>query len=632
MNKYVAIDNIQQEFLLKQLPSITLWNRLEARPRTTDFNRALKAEVRDALFMLTKQWQMGEFLGDDAGSPVFSKIHAATTHFTKYVADEHSVQDFDDSVPLETRVEQRPFPFLIGQQKISLNIRLLMGRQWLKLVSPIGNFKNEYVEKYKIALPDPKEKTDAKVTAHSEVWQQFMAVGNRCMDGAELYLYLKSDATHHAYDDIATIPDGKKPDIDEAAAKFISWFEKLYYQSADIENDAWKSSFLEYQFTCSAPVNDGEKVLTADEYYHGHMDWYNLDIDPSRAALDDTGTPPPENVRGTITESFIPVPVTFDGMPNTRWWAFEDSQTNFGDINPSTTDLGKLLFMEFGLVFANDWFLMPFTLDAGSIANIKGMSVTNVFGERFWIEAAGKGLDDDWQKWSMFTLNTKGNMGEQTDTSLLMLPTTQKILEGKPVEEIHFVRDEMANMVWGIERQVPLATGFSKTGSEAAFELKNRYQKILNDAITDGTVIPVIPEYKADIFYQVMNSVPENWIPFIPVHNEGDIRSIKLQRAAMPRILNNDNEKPQKIRPGTTLLREGLDVDECIPYFINEEEVPRAGANVTLSYQRTRWYNGKVFTWLGIRKQTGRGEGSSGLAFDQVVPVKNSTKKPPVIE
>jgi hypothetical protein len=43
---------------------------------------------------------------------------------------------------------------------------------------------------------------------------------------------------------------------------------------------------------------------------------------------------------------------------------------------------------------------------------------------------------------------------------------------------------------------------------------------------------------------------------------------------------------------------------------------------VSQSYQRTRWIGGKVFTWLGIRKQTGRGEGTSGLAFDRLVETK----------
>ena len=37
-----------------------------------------------------------------------------------------------------------------------------------------------------------------------------------------------------------------------------------------------------------------------------------------------------------------------------------------------------------------------------------------------------------------------------------------------------------------------------------------------------------------------------------------------------------------------------------------EEEVPRSGSRVTQSFQRTRWYGGEVFVWLGVRKQTGR--------------------------
>ena len=87
----------------------------------------------------------------------------------------------------------------------------------------------------------------------------------------------------------------------------------------------------------------------------------------------------------------------------------------------------------------------------------------------------------------------------------------------------------------------------------------------------------------------------------------------------MPRVLEGDPEKPVKIQPRTILIREGLDRDPKTAYFIHEEEVPRAGIRISQSYQRTRWYNGKVFTWLGIKKQTGRGEGSSGLAFDQIL-------------
>jgi hypothetical protein len=88
----------------------------------------------------------------------------------------------------------------------------------------------------------------------------------------------------------------------------------------------------------------------------------------------------------------------------------------------------------------------------------------------------------------------------------------------------------------------------------------------------------------------------------------------------MPRIIEGDPEQPKKIRPQTQLLRPGL--DEKKPYFIFEEEIPRAGIKVRQTFQRTRGINGKVYTWMGVRKITGRGEGMSNLAFDQLVNVK----------
>lgn len=619
MNNYVAINNMTEVLQQKLLPSITLWNRLEARPRTDDFDRALKAEVRDPLWMLTKQWQLGEFRGDDAGSPAFAKIQMATTRLTKYQADSKQVQTYDEDVPLEAKVEQKKIPFKSGAQDMSLDIRLMMGRHWLKLIKtdfPAG-LRDEYILLYKILLPDPDDKNFASIVAHREAWQQVAAVAERSMDGYVFYAHLKKG--NSASEGTSQLGD---VDLDALGEKFIKWFENFFLQPIDDDNNAWLPSRMEYQFAVSAPDEGGEKVMVADEYYHGHLDWYNLDIDPQATALEtepDVVLPPdPQNRE---TNSFFPVNISFDGMPHTRWWRFEDSNTNFGDINPDTTDLNKLLFIEFGLIYANDWFLVPFTLPAGSIANVKGLSVTNVFGEKTWVEPAGKGLDDAWKRWNMYALNTKGNQREPADNSLLILPTVEKILEGKPLEEVLFIRDEVANMVWAIEKKIPLPTESGKHGGEAAFELHKFYQKILNNEIGDGIVIPDDIEFKANIRYQIMNTVPENWIPFIPVHVDGSSREVQLQRASMPRILENDAPgNAQKIKPRTQLVREGLEKDPVEAYFIHEEEIPRAGIRAYQTFQRTRWYDGKVVNWFGARKQTGRGEGHSGLAFDQIIP------------
>jgi hypothetical protein len=101
MSEKLITANIASVVAAQTLPGITIWNRLEGRPRAEKFDRALRAEVRDALWMLTRQWQMGEFRGDDAGSPIFAKVRVETTRLRKYQSANGSVEEFNDVIPLE---------------------------------------------------------------------------------------------------------------------------------------------------------------------------------------------------------------------------------------------------------------------------------------------------------------------------------------------------------------------------------------------------------------------------------------------------------------------------------------------------------------------------------------------------
>ncbi len=598
--------NIRAVIAERSVPAVTLWNRLEGRPRAEDFKRALKAEVRDALWMLTKQWQMGEFHGDDAGSPIFAKVYVGTTRLRAFRADGHPSEPFDDSVPLEARVEARPLPFVLGERDFSLDLRLLLGRQWLKMTAAIGDFSSEFTSAYPIHEPDPTDRADAIYCAQPEAWAAFAAVTGRRMDGGKLYLYLVEDPGNHAWDGIAAL-DPHRNEVDEVAERFVNWFERLIHQPSG--RDSWVPDRLEYQFACSGPDAEGETVLEAEEYYHGHLDWYSVDADGDAEGL---GIEAEAGLPRTDTQTLLPTPVSFEGMPNTRWWSFEDGRTNFGDVRPDTTDLGKLLLLEFGLVYANDWFLIPYVLEAGSIARVRGLAVTNVFGERTWVEPAGSRSTKD--RWAMFRVDDDGSAG------LVMLPVAPALLQGGPLEEAVLIRDEVANMVWGVESTVAMPSGESKPGREAALETRAFFERDLERRFGHPPEPPPAAE-GAMIRYQVMSSVPENWIPFVPVHVEGDNREIQLQRAAMPRVMEGDDEAPRKVRPRTALLRTSLDAEVAAAYFVHEEEVPRAGAQVSQSYQRTRWRGGRTLVWLGARKQVGRGEGSSGLAFDRIVDV-----------
>ncbi|MGB9332959.1 MAG: hypothetical protein WCB10_19505 [Steroidobacteraceae bacterium] len=622
MASSVSVGDVKAALAARTFPSVTTYNRLEGRPRTVSFDRALRAEVRDALWMLTRQWQLGEFRGDDAGSPVATKLLLQTTRLTKYQPDAAPTEDFPYDLCLEAKVERRNIPLTRAGQPASLDLRLAMGRYWLKLIKPLPNdYSSNYIKAYAIPMPDPTDPTQANLCAHPEAWQTVEAVAGRAMDGGGLYTYLTADAAHHAYDNVTGIVGTDHHALDDCATRFLAWFQRTLTAPSAGE-DAWAPSHLEYQFAASAPLPAGEKVYTADEYYQGRLDWYSLDVDPTAKPLGNVAGAGNTGLPADAPRTMIPSPVSFAGMPNTRWWAFEDRATNFGDIDAATTDLAKLLFIEFALVYSNDWFIIPYSLPLGSLATIRGMAVTNVFGEREWITAAGSATDANWQQWGLFSINMAGDPAAAPDRSLLVLPTAAMIQRGEPIEDVSVIRDESANMVWGIEKTVQLVTGDPKRGIEAARELTAFYTGIVG-ASGGSAVTPAAP-----IQYQLMSSVPENWIPFVPVHVENNNREIQLQRASMPR---NIGENPaalpaalRKVKPQTTLLRQGLDQLNPAAYFIYEEEVPRAGARVFQHYQRTRGCDdgtvcGRVLTWLRAEKQTGRGEGSSGLAFDQLV-------------
>lgn len=599
---------------LRELPSVTVYNRLEGRPRTVAFDRSLRAEVRDPLWMLTRQWQVGELQADDAGSPVLSQLHLERTAITELGPREHPVVPFDGPLPLETRVERRPVVLSLGKVPLALDLRLALGRRWERLLA-MASLGADYTAAFRAAHPvldpDPGDPAHAGISAHLGVWQSFAAVAGRAMDGGSLVEHLLDTPPGHAYDGVAGVLDDDKPTLDDLGERLLGWFRELVVPVAGPEEDAWDPQRLEYRFRAAAPQSDGSpRRYVAKEYHGGRLDWWALDRDPSDVGP--LASPAPGVVVAT-TDTTIPSAVAFEGMPATRWWSFEDGRTNLGAVDAATTDLATLLFLEFALVYANDWFIAPVTVPVGSIAQVRGLAVTTVFGERFWVTPAGAGQDDTWQRWSMFSTSLVGP--GDADTSLLVLPVAAKVQEGPALEEVSMVRDEMANMVWGLERTVPSPAGEGMPGGLAAGETAAFFRRL-------GDAVPAPPSGEprvAEVGYEVMSSVPENWVPFVPVHVPGDNRQVQLQRAAMPRIV--PGLATGRVEPRTALLRVGRDLDVAEPYHLHEEEVGRAGTVVTQTFQRTRAVGGRVVLWVGTGRTVGRGEGSSGLAFDRLLDV-----------
>jgi hypothetical protein len=579
--------------LVLQFPPVVIgWNRLEGRPRTAEFERALAAEVRDALWFLTRQWQFGEFKGEDAGSPVEVRTSVRVDPLQHFAAARDAAVAYDARIPLETCVEGETVPF-------DLKLHSHVTRTFWRLIGAVLNqaaVRALYVSAYPLtlgAVAGDMEDDDAR-----RAWK---VAQSRVLNGAALLEDSRGGAHDARVDGFAALSSGDRAALKQAGRDLVSWFDQQFAQpGATI--DAWRPRFLEYQFAVATDTADrGQTVLTADQYRHGHLDWYAFDIDGTAGAqlTRADGSVAISSAGGGKPLSFIPTPVSFAGMPSHRYWEMETREIEFADVDAHTTDIAKLLLTEFVLVHGNDWCVIPYELAIGTLTEVVGMIVSDDFGEQSLLLPAGRGFEDRWQRWAMFTM-TRSSVDGGADARFLLAAAAAKTLEAPPLEKVHFIRDEMANMAWGVERVVLSGLGEGVSGYAVAAR-----------AVGQTPVPPPLQPTTAPVRYVLGTDVPYNWIPFIPVHLPNSVRSVELRRARMPTVAGATSRAPR-----TRIL--GAEAK----YYVNEEEIPRSGKLVTRAYQRTRWLGGTAATWVGRRVTTGRGEGSSGLAFDQVVPVE----------
>ena len=566
-------------------PAITAYNRLEARPRTHDFARSLRAEVRDPLWMLTRQWQLGELQAEDAGSPIDVRLSTRQLTVDRVKLGAGTPQPYDDTIPLEAAVERERVPWTHA-------LRVQAAQYLLRLHTPA--LRAKYLPRYVTAFRFPQA-ADAEYRGQVDGLNLYVATRRLAFDGERALAAIvagtfAADVGVDAAD--ATALDG-------FARALVGWSERQYTQAPAAAPPVWDVTRLSYGLSAAAPsTGSGQLVLAAPRYEGGRLDWYSFEVE-RRASLPiaDTAHVAPAPKEESI--SFLPVTATFKGMPNARFWEMEERQVNFGALDAQATDHLLLVFAELGLVYGNDWFVAPCQLPVNTICQVASLVVTDVFGDRTLVRAAGEGGENAWQRWRLFDLSDRGSEGG-SDHELFVPSTVTESLESEPLERVQFVRDEMANMAWAVEEIIPDATGRGINGHDAADKSGVR-------------PVPIV-DSPAAIRYVLGTTVPENWIPFLPVQRSAIAGDTAFQRAAMPRM---------GMPPTDVIRAKGVMLNEAtLPWFVNEEEIPFAGTIVTRSYQRVRWYDGRTCVWIGRRRETGRGVGSSNLRFDQVEPTK----------
>ncbi|HEY1428775.1 MAG TPA: hypothetical protein VGF18_04335, partial [Candidatus Tumulicola sp.] len=530
------------------MASITTWYRVEPRSRSSDLSNGIAARVHDPLWMLCRQWQVGEFAGHDGGTPIASAIAVATTALDQYSVGGGSDVPFDGSVPIEAIVERE----VVRPQSAATDVRQAAeaGLQFARMLSN-AKIDSSIAALYLTAYPIAQQSGDAAMLSS--------VVAGRTIDGVKLYADV---GTVTALPAMPAVPPSDADAVFAVVQAWRAWYASLFSEPA-ANVTGWQADRFEYAFSLSSSI-DGTHFV-ANEYDGGYADWYTFDRVAARAASTPVVSP---------AKIVTPTPISFRGMPARRFWEMEDAAVDIGALSAAAEDIGRLLLREFALVYGNDWFGFPIVVPIGTRTQIASLTVTDTFGTATAVPHYGV-VDGPSGGWKMFAIASDAS-GPPVPIAFPALPhelvVTASALAsvyGTAIEDVMLLRDELALMVWGIERTIAGASGSS-------IDLVTAWN-------TSLSVAPP-PSGSATPQYRLGTSVPDYWIPFMPAAATS-AGAVKLVRATMPTA---DHGARSRIL---------LDVDSGL-YL---EEVPREGVLVERLYRIARGTNGAMTLWLSRR-------------------------------
>ncbi|MET0765450.1 MAG: hypothetical protein ABWY29_11330 [Blastococcus sp.] len=379
--------------------------RLETgRPESvTQVESGLAAHVHDPLWLLTRQWQFGEFTGQDAGSPAVVRLIGSSAPIDAWRpagADSWTRYDIARG-PLDAWVEAEPV-------QADRRMRADGGAHLLRLLDDAG----------------------LRPAAAGALAPHLLPAG----DVGDGFLGLLGEGVPDAEKVAAAIDSGGLgAELGEVAARWRRWW-------ADRVADRGPDSFDPHRFEHATEVSAGGTVLRAEEYLGDGLDWYSLDVDPD-------AQPAPAAERYSFTDEGLPSTVRYGGLPADRFWEMEDALVDLGAADVSTLDTGRLLLISFATVYGNDWFLVPLEVPAGSLTTLDRLLVRDVFGRPHLVERAGRGDP----AWSMFTLHSP-DPAHPAASGLVVVPTERGHV-GEPLEQVGLARDELANLAWAVQHR-----------------------------------------------------------------------------------------------------------------------------------------------------------------------------------
>lgn len=451
------------------------WTRLEPQTLSGEPDAGITMRVADPLWMLARQWQMGEFKGEDCGTPVSVRVQAQTQPLTALRPGGPEVAQ--PAMPLSPGAVFEPVVEAEPWAAPCLRDRAEAGAALVAALAPLGWGGEAQL------LADCAFDPAAEDVAGSDPMWQLIARHHPDAEAAALgieagtALWLENE-----------------PDAVVAAAKdWLTWYRANV--SALRASDSWHADRLEYRFALQAGTGAEARSLEAPCHLGGAVDWHSFDLGKAKGLGLDAGT-----VAASHDIRVHASRLRYAGMPVDRLWQFEDGLVNFGLTDVQPNDLTRLAFLEYATIYGTDWLIAPIDLPRGVLAEVTAVTYRTTFGEDVAVDAATDGAGA-----GRFRLyRTDGPDGPEP--IFVIPPNGRATLEGTAREEVVFARDETANVVWAIERSHEGADGLARDRSNDAAPLPD----------------PARPQAGADDAWTLEIRPPDHWVPMVPVPQGGN--------------------------------------------------------------------------------------------------------------
>jgi len=236
------------------MASFTTWTKLEPDPRQAALEETLKARIYDPLWMLARQWQLGEFQGEDNGSPVTVSLQGEASQLTRFapgpLADAPVQGDRIDStnIPLEVLVEReraRPRPNTVEKLQFAAET----GQHFLRMLVR-ESFGTLYHAAIIAKFPLPKPILEQASVAGPRDLKFLTIMSGRVPDGSAVANALRQSGALNA-----VVRPEHQSAVQRVSDAFIRWYDQLFYEppSGTNEDRAWLPSRMEYAFAVGAP-------------------------------------------------------------------------------------------------------------------------------------------------------------------------------------------------------------------------------------------------------------------------------------------------------------------------------------------------------------------------------------------